>query len=129
MSRNKTVLVMEDEEMIRSRAAAMLSELGCTPVTWADGAEAVKLYRESMELNQPFAAVILDMTVPGGMGGTVAAEKIRALDPDAVLIISSGYGTDTLLDTNGVNLFDGAIKKPYNMSQFARVIGCVPDPA
>jgi CheY-like chemotaxis protein len=125
MSQGKPVLVMDDEEMIRSLAGAMLSELGYSPVTSADGAEAVRLYRESLEQNRPFAAAILDMTVPGGMGGKVAAEQIRAMDPDAVLFISSGYGTDSLLDNNGVNLFNGAIKKPYSMSQFARVLDCV----
>ena len=125
----KPVLVMDDEEMIRSLAAAMLSELGHSPVTCADGAEAVRLYREYMERNRPFAAVILDMTVPGGMGGKAAAEGIRAIDPDAVLFISSGYGTDSLCDDAGVNLFNGALKKPYSLSQFARMIGCLPDHA
>jgi len=123
------ILVMDDEEMIRSIAAAMLSELGHASVTCCDGEEAVRLYREALGRHQPFSAVILDMTVPGGMGGKAAAEQIRAMDPEAVLIISSGYGTDSLLDDNGVNLFNGAIKKPYSMSRFAGVIGRTGDGA
>lgn len=123
----KPVLVMDDEEMIRSLADAMLTRLGYSPVTCADGAEAVRLYRESLERDRPFAAVILDMTVPGGMGGKAAAERIRALDPDALLFISSGYGTDNLCDDDGVNLFNGSLKKPYSMARLARVISCSPD--
>lgn len=121
-SHGKPVLIMDDEEMIQTLAGDMLSELGYCPVTCSDGAEAVRCYREYMEQNRPFAAVILDMTVPDGMGGKAAAEQIRAIDPDAVLFISTGYGTESLCDAAGVPLFNGAIKKPYSMSQFARVI-------
>lgn len=119
---SKRILVMDDEEMIRSLARSMLSRLGCKAVTCSDGAEALRLYQDSLQSNEPFSAVILDMTVPGGMGGKEAAEKIRVLDKDAVLIISSGYSTDSLIGVTGENLFNASIKKPYNLGQFARII-------
>lgn len=122
MTDRASVLVMDDEEMIRTVAASMLTQLGYTPITCADGAEAIRLYREALDSNEPFTAVILDMTVPGGMGGKEAAEKIRGIDSEAVLIISSGYRTESIFDNDGVNLFNGAVKKPYNLSQLARVI-------
>lgn len=121
-SDSKRILVMDDEEMIRSLAQNILSQLGYKAVTSSDGAEALRLYQASLQSNEPFSAVILDMTVPGGMGGKETAEKIRALDKDAVLIISSGYSNDSLLGSADENIFNASIKKPYNLAQFARVI-------
>ncbi len=117
---DRPVLVMDDEEMIRCVAGAILRELGYAPVMCADGAEAVRLYREYLEQNRRFSAVILDMTVPGGVGGKAAAEQIRMIDPNAALFISTGYATDSLLDDSGVSLFNGMIKKPYNVSAFSK---------
>ena len=121
-SDSKRILVMDDEEMIRSLAQSILSQLGYKAVTCPDGAEALRLYQDSLMSGEPFSAVILDMTVPGGMGGKETAERIRALDKDAVLIISSGYSTDSLVGETGENVFNASIKKPYNLSQFARII-------
>ena len=119
---SKRILVMDDEEMIRSLAESILSTLGYKAVTCSDGAEAIRLYQESLAGNEPFSAVILDMTVPGGMGGKETSEKIRSLDKDAVLIISSGYSTDALNGESGEDVFNASIKKPYNLAQFAKII-------
>ena len=121
-SDSKRILVMDDEEMIRSLTERILSRLGYQAVTCADGAEALRLYQDSMKSNEPFSAVILDMTVPGGMGGRETAQRIRALDKEAVLIISSGYSTESLVGKSGENVFNASIKKPYNLAQFARII-------
>lgn len=121
-SDSKRILVMDDEELIRSLALSILSRLGYQAVSCSDGAEALRLYQESLKSNEPFSAVILDMTVPGGMGGKETAERIRALDKDAVLIISSGYSTDSLVGETGENIFDASLKKPYNLAQFARIL-------
>jgi CheY-like chemotaxis protein len=86
----------------------------------------VELYRR-MQQSDPFAAVILDMTVPGGMGGKEAAYQIRSMDRDAVLIISSGYSADPFLDEKREIRVDGLVAKPYSMKQLSeelnRVIG------
>jgi len=121
-SDSKRILVMDDEEMIRSLAQSILSRLGYIAVTCPDGDEALRLYQDSLKSDEPYSAVILDMTVPGGMGGKETAERIRAFDKDAVLIISSGYSTDSLVGESGENVFNASIKKPYNLSQFARII-------
>lgn len=110
---------MDDEEMIRELAGEMLEELGYTAVTCADGAEAVALYREYCEKGTPFAVVILDMTVPGGMGGKDAAVLIRDFDPEAVLIISTGYTIDASDAMEKDSLFRGMVSKPYNVRQLA----------
>jgi PAS domain S-box-containing protein len=123
----RTVLVMDDEEMIRNLAALMLTKLGYRATTCSDGAEAVSLYRKSFGDAEPYAAVILDMTVPGGMGGKEAAHQIREVDGNAVLVISSGYTADPFLDEKREVQVNGLVAKPYNMKQLAdeltRVLG------
>lgn len=97
-----SILVMDDDEMIRVVAVAMLDKLGFKAVTCADGAEAVTMYRQSREKGERFAAVILDMTVPGGMGGKEAAlkssnstPKRSSLSPPATLSIRRIWGKET----------------------------------
>jgi two-component system, chemotaxis family, CheB/CheR fusion protein len=117
-----SVLLMDDEEMIRSLAADMLDGLGYRTVTCADGAAAVDIYREYWERGEPFSVVILDMTIPGGMGGREAAEKILAIHPEAVLIISSGYSVDSSYTGTNDPIFRGSVAKPYNISKLAQEI-------
>jgi PAS domain S-box-containing protein len=121
----KSILVMDDEEIIRSMASVMLEELGYTVATCAEGTEAVKLYRESKEKGEAFAAVLLDMTVPGGMGGKDAAKHIRSIDPDAVLVISSGYSVDLEIAERDNVFFSGSVAKPYNLHELARELSRV----
>jgi two-component system CheB/CheR fusion protein len=116
----RSVLVMDDEEMIRAMVSAMLDQLGYRAVTCADGERAVGIYREFHDRGEPFSAVILDMTVPGGMGGRKAAQKILELDPAAVLIISSGYSVESTYQGGNDPVFRGAVAKPYNMAQLAQ---------
>ena len=127
VSCGRAILVMDDEEMIRNLAALMLTRLGYRATTCSDGAEAVRLYGAGVARREPFAAVILDMTVPGGMGGKEAAHLIRAMDRDAVLVISSGYSADPFLDEKKEAQVNGTVAKPYNMKQLSdeltRVLG------
>jgi signal transduction histidine kinase len=120
-----SVLVMDDEEIIRSLATEMLQELGYRVTTCSDGREAVNLYREFRDRGEPFAAVILDMTVPGGMGGRDAAAQILAFDPDAVLVVSSGYSGDHIYKGKNDPLFRGVVAKPYNLQQLAQELSRV----
>jgi PAS domain S-box-containing protein len=116
---DKSILVMDDEEMIRELAVEILKDFGYLPVVCMDGAEAVALYRAHLAKGAPFAAVVLDMTVPGGMGGKEAAVRILEIDPDAVLIISSGYAVDAAYIEGADPIFRGSVSKPYNVRQIA----------
>lgn len=116
------ILVMDDEEMIREIAATMLSHLGHEVRTCASGEEAVELYSKSMESDMPFRAVIMDLTIPGGMGGKQAAEQILASFPKARLIVSSGYSNDPVMANFKEFGFCGAIAKPYNVREFEQVL-------
>ena len=107
------ILLMDDEEAIRDLTRVMLEEAGYQVVGCEDGAAAVELYRFAQEQGARFAAVILDLTVPGGMGGREAAALIRRLDPAAVLIVSSGYSNDPVLADYGKYGFNGSAVKPY----------------
>jgi CheY-like chemotaxis protein len=121
------ILVMDDEEIIRELAVALLEDLGYSAEVCPDGSQAVALHAASRDGGTPYAAIILDLTVPGGMGGREAAVRIRAVDPDVPLIVSSGYSSDTQISECLALGFNGAVRKPYTLqeitAELSRVIG------
>jgi PAS domain S-box-containing protein len=119
-----SVLVMDDEEMIRDLAAEMLAHLGYTVTTCATGEETVRKYRIAKEGNNPFSFIIMDLTIPGGMGGRESAEVILAFDPCARLIASSGYSNDPVMANFYDYGFCGSIIKPYTLDDLTRVVHC-----
>lgn len=94
---NGSILVMDDEESIRDLVSSMLTYLGYEVTTCANGEDAIKLYRASMEAGKPYLTVIMDLTIPGGLGGKQAAEYILNEFPKASLVVSSGYSNDPIL--------------------------------
>lgn len=126
-SRNgETVLVMDDEEMIRDIVKTMLSHLGYTVTTCTEGEEAIELYRQSLEAETPFWAVIVDLTIPGGLGGAQTAERILNMDPGACVIVSSGYSNDPIMANYQRNGFAASIAKPYSIDEFEQVLNSLP---
>lgn len=117
-----SVAVMDDEEMIRDLTGAMLTELGYQVRTCSDGAEAVELYRGSRAAGTPLSAVIMDLTIPGGMGGKEAARRILEIDPGACLIVSSGYSNDPVMSDYQSFGFCATLVKPYSAREVARVL-------
>lgn len=117
-----SILVMDDEAMIREMATEMLNYLGYQATTCENGAEAIARYKAALESGTPYSAVIMDLTIPGGMGGKEAAEQIRAIDPQACLIVSSGYSNDPIMSDCSAYGFNGAIAKPYKMALFGQVL-------
>ncbi|TKB25610.1 PAS domain S-box protein [Desulfopila sp. IMCC35006] len=128
MSRHQggTILVMDDEQMIREVAWSMLTHLGYTVTTCSTGEEAIELYKESMNTQRPFSAVIMDLTIPGGIGGIEAAKHILAEAPSANLIVSSGYSNDPVMANHQDYGFIAAIAKPYSLHQFEQVLNILP---
>jgi PAS domain S-box-containing protein len=121
-----SILVMDDEEMIRDIAEAMLTHLGYNVTTCSNGKEAVESYRESLNTNTPFRAVIVDLTIPGGVGGLKAAEQILAITPKASLIVSSGYSNDPIMANYRKYGFSAAIGKPYSVAEFEMALRSLP---
>jgi CheY-like chemotaxis protein len=119
------ILVMDDEEAVRNIAVHILEYLGYSPVAVLNGTQAVSEYRKAMESNCPFSAVILDLTVPGEMGGREALEQLRGLDPKVRAIVASGYSIDACLADYRQHGFAGAVAKPFTVNEVGRVVHAV----
>jgi CheY-like chemotaxis protein len=116
------ILVMDDEEMVRDVAVSMLEAMGYEGHAVPDGSRAVDAYVEAMKAGAPFDAVILDLTVPGAMGGKEAVRRLLDIDPDAKVIVSSGYSQDPILAMYRDYGFGGVIAKPYQMGELGQAI-------
>jgi len=116
------ILLMDDEEMVRETAGEMLRFLGYETDFARDGAEAVEMYRRAMADGNPYGAVIMDLTIPGGMGGEKAVGKILEIDPRARAVVSSGYATDPIMADFRRWGFSGVVPKPYKMEELSRVL-------
>ena len=88
----------------------------------ADGAEAVRAYGDAKDTSEPFRAVILDLTVPGGMGGLEALHRLRELDPGVRALVASGYATDPVLADHETYGFGGAVIKPFRAADLAEAL-------
>lgn len=116
------ILVMDDEEPVRKTAKDMLSYLGYEAELAADGNEAIAMYRDALEKNSPYAAVILDLTIPGGLGGRETIKQLKELDPGVNAIVSSGYSSDPIMAAYAKHGFNGIIIKPYRIKDIADVL-------
>jgi len=119
------VLVMDDEAAICDIAAATLEYLGYQAETCADGAAATQLYEASLAAGSPYAAVIMDLTIPGGMGGKEAARRMLNRHPGARLIVSSGYSDDPIMADFRMYGFCGVLAKPYKVAELDQVLKAV----
>jgi signal transduction histidine kinase/CHASE1-domain containing sensor protein/ActR/RegA family two-component response regulator len=116
------ILIMDDEEMIRQSLGDMISSFGYEVELAKDGKEAVECFEKAIKSGKPFDAVILDLTVPGGMGGKEAVWKLREIDPEIAAIVSSGYSNDPVLADFREYGFNGIIAKPYNPEQMRETL-------
>lgn len=116
------ILVMDDEEIIQDVATSILTTLGYKVTTAADGGEAVRLYKEAQEKGMPFDVVIMDLTIPGGVGGREAVKELLEFDQTAKVIVSSGYSYDPIMANFKEYGFSGVILKPYSASELGRKV-------
>jgi len=116
------VLVMDDEEYIREVASEMLAGLGYEPDLTTNGRETIDLYKRAMEGRRPYQAVIMDLTIPGGMGGKEAIRELLRIDPDVKAIVSSGYSYDPIMAEHKKYGFSGVVTKPYDVDQLSKVL-------
>ncbi len=116
------ILVMDDEETVREVVGEIIEYLGYEPDLAKDGSEATQMYHAAINNASPYDAVILDLTVPGGIGGLETIEFILEVDPDAKVIVSSGYSNDPVMSNFEDHGFKGVITKPYNIGDVAKTL-------
>lgn len=113
---------MDDEEMVGEIACQMLAHLGYDATHVKDGKSAVEEYVRLFKAGDPFDAVIMDLTIPGGMGGREAVIEILAVDSAAKVIVSSGYSTDPIMTNYSDYGFAGVINKPFDLGSIQEVL-------
>ena len=119
------ILVMDDDEMIRDLLVNLLAHFGYSVVTAIDGTRAVEKYIVAQKTGSPFDAVIMDLTIPGGMGGKQALAKLLAIDSKAKVIIASGYSNDPVIANYANHGFKGRLVKPFRNSDLEQVLARV----
>jgi two-component system, cell cycle sensor histidine kinase and response regulator CckA len=121
------ILLMDDEDSILQSTGMLLRKLGYTVETTRNGYEAVERYGEALKKRNPFDLCIMDLTVPGSMGGSEARERIAALDPGVRAIVSSGYSDDPVMLEHTKYGFIGVLVKPYHLDELARLLDKILD--
>jgi PAS domain S-box-containing protein len=119
------ILVMDDEDIIRDMAQELLSGMGYEVELAGDGVEALNRYQEARVSGTPVDAVIMDLTIPGGMGGEEAIQKLLAIDPEARAIVSSGYSNNPIMADYKKYGFSGVLAKPYRVAELCAVLQSV----
>lgn len=118
----RRVLILEDEPLIRQLLLRHLETMGCGVKATAEGSETVRLYAEQLRAGQPFDLVIMDLSIPGGMGGAQAMEQIRRMDPEVCAIVSSGYSDDPVMSRPADYGFQGVLPKPYQPRELQALV-------
>jgi CheY-like chemotaxis protein len=119
------ILVMDDEGFIRKLASEMLKKMGYTVKLAKDGEEAIQLYKQAFGSGQAFDAVLLDLTIPGGMGGKETMQKLLLIDKNVKAIVSSGYSNDPVMSNYRRYGFKKAVKKPYLIQEISEALQSV----
>ncbi len=121
-SRKAKILLMDDDEVIRTAVRGLLENFGYEVKTCGDGQQAIELYKKALQEESPFDAVVMDLNIPEGMGGTKAMKELLAIDPDAKGVVSSGFPNDSVMSDYRKFGFSGIVEKPYKIEELDKVL-------
>jgi CheY-like chemotaxis protein len=116
------ILLMDDERSVIDTAGKMLIEIGYKVEIAKNGREAIELYKQAQKAGGPFDAVVLDLTIPGDMGGQETIQRLLEINPDVKAIVSSGYANNPLMAEYKSYGFKGVVAKPYEINELSRVL-------
>ena len=116
---------MDDDEEIRQTTGDVLKRLGYMVEFAGDGSRTIDLYREAREAGTPFDAVIMDLTIPGGMGGDEALKRLQTIDPNIRAILSSGHMNNPIVIEYRKYGFSGLVPKPYRIDDLGEIVHAV----
>lgn len=119
---NGRILVMDDEEIIQEVLSNMLEFLGYDVEIANDGVQAIERYEQAAQSGKSFDAVIMDLTIPNGVGGKEAIQDLLELDSEVRAIVSSGYSNDPVVMNYTEYGFKGAISKPFKIEELKKVL-------
>ena len=122
MANKRKILLMDDEQIILDVTREVLSFLGYDVMFAKDGSEAIDLYRKEKAANAPFDAVILDLSIPDGMGGKETIRQLREFDPAVKAIVSSGYSNDPVVVDYAGYGFSAKLSKPYKINDMKAIL-------
>ncbi len=119
------ILVMDDEDIVLKTTGMILKRLGYKADFAKDGTELIDIYKREKDKGKPFDLLIMDLTIPGGMGGKEAIEKLKEIDRDVKAIVSSGYSNDPIMSDFKTYGFMGVVVKPYKISELSDILNKV----
>ena len=121
-TRTGRVLLMDDEDMVAEVAQEMFECVGYTVKRAINGDEAIRMFSDAEQTDKPFDVVVLDLTVPGGMGGAEAVKYIREMRSDVAVVVSSGYADDSVMANFKAFGFDAILPKPFTLSELRQAM-------
>ena len=119
------ILIMDDDIIVRTVVQTLLKKAGYSPVCTANGKDALERYVDALTKKDPFIVTIMDLTIPGGMGGKETVKKLREIDQAAKVIVFSGYSNDAIITNYREYGFNGVLSKPFSIDEFMQTIATV----
>ena len=116
------ILIMDDQESILKMVGRMLNYMGYETTFATSGTQAIEQYREAFQSSTPYDLVILDLTVPGGLGGAETIPELLKIDSDVKAVVSSGYSNDPVMANFKDYGFAGVVSKPFTKNQLAEIL-------
>ena len=127
IQRSGRILLMDDDQAVRSITERMIRKLGFEVLEASHGAKALRIYQDHLQKGKTIDLVIVDLTVPRGMGGLETGRKLLEIDPGCRLVVSSGYSDDPVMANYHEYGFHGSLAKPFSLHQLSTILGQILD--